>query len=170
VQNRLTCVLIRAIKFLSIIANLGEGGAIMDRKDLVLAVLSTGKCNLFTPVQVQKLFFLIDRNIAKQINGVPFFNFEPYNYGPFDKDVYIILEELAEAGNVEMVQQGSWISYKSSTKGQSEGERIFSSIPQKEREYITKVSDIVRKLSFSQLVAAIYKSYPEMKENSVFQS
>ena len=141
----------------------------MDRKEIILAGLSTGNCDLFTPVQVQKLFFLIDRNIAEKINGVPFFDFEPYNYGPFDKDVYTTLEELAVEGRVEMVPQGSWTSYKLSDQGQKDGEKILGSLSLKEQEYIRNVSQLIRKLSFSQLVSAIYKAYPEMKINSAFQ-
>jgi hypothetical protein len=35
--------------------------------------------------------------------------------------------------------------------------------------YIRQASEFVRSLSFTQLVSAIYKAYPEMRENSVFQ-
>jgi hypothetical protein len=46
-----------------------ERGIKMIRADLVLAVMSAGRRALHTPVQVQKLFFLIDRNIADQVGG-----------------------------------------------------------------------------------------------------
>lgn len=143
----------------------------MDRKGIVLAGLSTGNCGLFTPVQVQKLFFLIDKNLSGRINnGQTFFNFEPYNYGPFDKNVYVTLEDLAGDGYVETVTQESWTSYRLTQKGQEEGERILSGLSPEEKGYIKEVSDFVRRLSFSQLVSAIYKAYPEMKVNSAFQS
>ena len=143
--------------------------AIMDRREIVLAGLSTGNCDLYSPVQIQKLFFLIDKNIADKINNKPFFNFEPYNYGPFDKDVYTTLGELAKEGLVEIIPQGSWDSYKLSNEGQKVGAEIISSLSQPQQEYIKAVSEFVRKLSFSELVSAIYKEYPDMKTNSVFQ-
>ncbi|MCX5809505.1 MAG: hypothetical protein NTX36_09070 [Proteobacteria bacterium] len=142
----------------------------MDRKQIILASMSTGNCDLYSPVQVQKLFFLIDKNITGAINnGSPFFNFEPYNYGPFDKTVYTTLEELAEEGFIEMVSQETWTSYKLSNKGQKAGEEILNSIASPVQEYIKNVSQFVRKLSFSELIRSIYKAYPEMKVNSAFQ-
>ncbi|MGV8059390.1 MAG: hypothetical protein AB2L12_15415 [Smithellaceae bacterium] len=144
--------------------------AIMDRKEIVLAGLSAGNCDLYSPVQVQKLFFLIDRNIAEKINGQAFFDFQPYNYGPFDKDVYTVLEVLSNEGYVQKVGQGAWTSFKLSQEGQKVGSAILDTLPTPEQEYIKAVSQFVRKLSFSELVSAIYKAYPEMKANSVFQN
>ena len=37
---------------------------------------------------VQKLLFLLDREAAEIVGG-PHFRFVPYNYGPFDKGVYV---------------------------------------------------------------------------------
>jgi hypothetical protein len=167
-KNALTILWAYVIEFTNFMPNF-EGEAIMDRREIVLAGLSVGNCDLFTPVQVQKLFFLIDKNIAEKINGQTFFNFEPYNYGPFDKKVYTTLEELATEGHVEMIPQGSWTSYRLSDKGKKEGARILGSLSPKEQEYVSNVSQLVRKLSFSQLVSAIYKAYPEMQVNSAFQ-
>ncbi len=141
----------------------------MDRKQIVLAAMSTGNCDLYTPVQVQKLFFLIDRNVAEKLQGHAFFNFEPYNYGPFDREVYTTLNELTWDGYVETVPQGTWTSYKLTDKGQDIGAKILDSIPENLRNYIRNVSQFVRKLSFSELVRAIYKKYPEMRVNSAFQ-
>lgn len=70
----------------------------MDREDLVLACLAPAKGALHSPVQVQKMFFLIDRNISEDIEG-PLFDFHPYDYGPFDKAVYETLEKLAQNKN-----------------------------------------------------------------------
>ena len=52
----------------------------MDRRDYVLATLSAGgEHTSFSPAQVQKLFFLIDREIPQWVGG-PHFRFEPYDY------------------------------------------------------------------------------------------
>ena len=71
----------------------------MDKKEVLLLGLSGG--HRFSPVQVQKLFFLIDKNAGVQIGG-PFFNFVPYAYGPFDKTVYTELKLLADSGLIEI--------------------------------------------------------------------
>ena len=62
----------------------------MERQDFILATLCSNPEHKYSPVQLQKLFFLIDRLLSKKI-GKEFFHFEPYHYGPFDQAVY---EEL----------------------------------------------------------------------------
>jgi hypothetical protein len=74
------------------------------RQNLMLAALSGGgERATYTPVQVQKLFFLIDREAAVYLSG-PHFNFKPYDYGPFDKAVYDELQYLTKIGLADIVQ------------------------------------------------------------------
>lgn len=140
----------------------------IDRKALVLAGLAAGGECTYTPVQVQKLFFLIDRNAAHLLGG-PCFNFEPYNYGPFDADVYRTLEGLQADGLVEIAKDGTMNTYRPTEQGKQEGEKALGLYDPKLSEYIKHISEFVRSLSFNQLVSAIYKAYPDMKQNSVFQ-
>jgi len=68
------------------------------------------------------------------------------------------------------INKDGWVKmYRLTVNGQIEGERLLKTLPQKAQDYIKEVSDFVRRLSFSQLVGAIYKAYPEMRANSVFQ-
>ena len=76
------------------------------RQKYVLAALATDSGAKFAPVQVQKLFFLIDENLSKVI-GKSRFTFEPYDYGPFDKAVYHELEVLQSKGLVNIEQIGA---------------------------------------------------------------
>lgn len=142
----------------------------MDKKSLVLAVLSPARGGSFSPVQVQKLFFLIDRNISSRVDG-PHFNFEPYDYGPFDKTVYETLDLLSLTGQVETIEQPgrSWKSYRLTPDGQNTGEEILNSLSVDVRDYLIRLAEFVRSLSFADLVSAIYKAYPDMKANSVFR-
>jgi hypothetical protein len=138
----------------------------MKRSDLMLAALSVADGGLYTPVQVQKLFFLMDREIPALING-PLFQFEPY--GPFDAAVYRELDKLHHCDMVQIIPQGTWSSYRLTKQGQDRGEECIKRLDPKAVAYIRSVSEFVRKLSFTELVSAIYKAYPEMRENSVFQ-
>src|SRR3954453_2570368 len=90
-----------------------------SKADIVLAALSPAGGVPHTPVQVQKLLFLVDRNLAPLIGG-PKFNFEPYHYGPFDQKVYSTLEELSRQGLVEVTQSshGNWREYRLTPRGQ----------------------------------------------------
>lgn len=139
----------------------------MNRKEIVLVAMTPARGAAHTPVQIQKLLFLIDRNIAQFVDG-PHFHFEAYSYGPFDKEVYRTLEELEEDGLVVIDGSGHYRTYCLTVAGQTKGEELFGQLDDNIQTYITKLSNFVRRLRFSELVRAIYKAYPEMKANSVF--
>lgn len=138
-----------------------------QRQYFMLATMAAAREPL-TPVQVQKLFFLIDRNISRAIGG-PQFAFRPYNYGPFDRAVYDELEVLSTTGHVELNHNVNWRTYRLSAHGQREGEAYYAKLEQPVQAYIANAAKFVLSLSFTELVAAIYRAYPDMKANSVFQ-
>jgi uncharacterized protein len=142
----------------------------MERSSLVLGVMSVAHGEEFSPVQVQKLFFLVDKNISKYVGG-PHFSFEPYDYGPFDKAVYQVLDELQTKGFIESceVTGHRWCNYRLTVTGQELGQAMFSELPENVKTYLMDLVKLVRSLSFAELVSAIYKVYPEMKVNSVFR-
>ena len=140
----------------------------MNRDEIVLVALAASNGALHSPVQVQKWLFLIDKKLGIHVDG-PHFNFQPYNYGPFDKAIYETLEKLAQENLVEIVKVRAWKEYALTDKGKEKGLMLLTSLPQRVNKYIYDLSAFVRKLSFTQLVSAIYKAYPEMRQNSVFQ-
>lgn len=141
----------------------------MTQKEIILASMATSDGAIHTPVQIQKLLFLIDKRLVDELGG-PFFNFIAYDYGPFDKEIYRILESLAIEDLVEIIEDEEirWKRYRLTFKGQRQGEIILNSLDDDAADYIRKLSKFVRKLSFPQLVSTIYNEYPEMRENSVF--
>ena len=141
----------------------------MDRESLVLAALAPANGASHTPVQLQKLLFLIDRSVNDKVGG-PHFDFEPYDYGPFDKDVYSTIEQLALKGLVKTEDSGrGWKKFALTSEGQNLAESQLETLDANTRDYFGKLSRFVLSLSFTQLVSAIYKSFPEMKVNSVFK-
>lgn len=141
----------------------------MKRKKLVLAAMSPAGTGSFSPVQVQKLFFLLDRNIGEQIGG-PHFSFLPYDYGPFDSAVYHELEDLEDDGLVEVIEQNRFgrRTYRLTDQGLKDGQSALSELEEPIRDYTFSLVGWVRSLTFQQLVSAIYSRYPEMRQNSVF--
>ncbi len=139
------------------------------RQKVVLAALAADPGAKFAPVQVQKMFFLMDENIAKEF-GRKHFNFEPYDYGPFDKSVYDELESLSRLGlvAVENPESRAQRRYALSIEGQDLGAEALGSFSEKASEYVAQLSKWVRSLSFAELVGAVYRAYPRMKENSIF--
>jgi uncharacterized protein len=141
----------------------------MTRSELVtLALGSAGGQTPFTPVQVQKLFFLIDREIGPQIGG-PHFAFAPYDYGPFDGNVYRELEALCRQGLVHIEPAGSLKYYSLTGAGLAAANAISRNEDFRTRDYIQRAAVWVRSLGFADLVSAIYRKYPDMQVNSVFQ-
>ena len=69
----------------------------MTRRDLVLALLAAAEGRPYTPVQIQKAVFVICDLIPDLIDDGPTFNFQPYDYGPFDLDVYSELGQLKQS-------------------------------------------------------------------------
>jgi len=140
------------------------------RQKVVLAALAADRSSSFAPVQVQKLFFLLDQNIASDFGGKQF-SFEPYDYGPFDRAVYSELEALAQKGLVviEAAPGAGKRKFSLTAAGYEAGQHAFSQLNSRAQDYLLRVSAWVRSLSFAELVGSIYKQYPEMKANSVFR-
>ena len=141
----------------------------MNRSDFVLATVAlqgAGIC--LSPVQVQKLFFILDREIPDSIGG-PLFNFEPYDYGPFDSAVYSEIERLDMAGLAKVEQAYPYRVYALTDAGLDKGLKVADNFSEETRNYIKAAGSFVRRLTFQQLVSAVYKKYPEMRAKSVFR-
>jgi uncharacterized protein len=124
----------------------------------------------FTPVQVQKLFFLLDKNVAVEVGG-PHFAFEPYHYGPFDVGVYRVLDQLSARG-LAVVGDGEQFqmrTYRLTADGQALGDGALSQMAPPVADYVRRASEFVRNTPFATLVSSIYKAYPEMRARSIFR-
>jgi hypothetical protein len=144
---------------------------IMSRGELVLALLASAGGRAYSPAQLQKTVFLVTRNMPGLITQGPGFDFQPYDYGPFDKDVYNEAVALKQAGAAEISQApwGRWVTYAATQAGIERGLQIMAELPQATREYLQSVSSWALAQNFQSLVKAIYDAYPEMRENSIFK-
>lgn len=142
----------------------------MNRRELILAALAAGGENTsYSPVHVQKLLFLVDRKAVHLIGGARF-NFVPYDYGPFDGTVYDELDALAEAGLAEVNTAGPYRKYGLTTDGYRQGTEWLGGLTEDGRSLLTKIALWIKPLNFQQIVATIYKHYPEMKVRGVFSA
>lgn len=138
----------------------------MSRCEFILAALAPAKGESHGPAMVQKLAFILGDKLPDGMCDPPF-KFMPYDYGPYDGDVYRVLEELGELGLL-MVCRGHWRSYRLTVKGQKQGSAVLRRLTRNQRRFVREVSAFVRRLTFTQLISAIYKAYPEMAVNAVF--
>jgi hypothetical protein len=143
----------------------------MNRRDLVLAILAAAEGRPYTPVQIQKAVFVICDQLPDLIDEGPGFHFEPYDYGPFDSDVYSVLSRLEDDGYAEIAPSayGNWNTYAASDHGVVQAELLLDNMSTEDEKYIKKISDWVRSLSFKRLVKSIYEAYPQMRANSIFR-
>jgi uncharacterized protein len=141
----------------------------LQREDVTLVVLSLAEGGPFTPVQIQKAMFLASDKVPSAFDSR--YDFQPYDYGPFDSGVYSDVEGLERRGLAEINQQPGtrWRTYAATERGIREGGRLAEQLTREQRTVLEKIVKVVRSLSFNDLVSAIYRAYPRMRERSVFQ-
>jgi uncharacterized protein len=142
----------------------------MERRDWTLLVLDKAGPTGLSPIQLQKTLFLVGKNLGDEV-GADYYEFVPYNYGPFDARVYQDAEYLMVHGFAQMVQMSGrrWSYYTITSLGHGVAyHMIEAELSERADQYLTKVVAWVQSLSFSQLLTAIYKAYPEYKAKSVF--
>lgn len=140
----------------------------MTRQDLLLRILLAADGEPVTPAQLQKVAFLLGKHFANELSD-DYYDFIAYDFGPFCADIYRDAEKLEREGfaTITINQQGGWRQYAATFKGLRS---VSDDIPDPVVGYITKAMKWARSLSFQQLVRAIYASFPEYRQNSVFQS
>ena len=139
----------------------------MTRDDIVLAgMAAAGPGTKFDAVQLQKLFFLIDREIPELIGG-PHFAFRAHHYGPFDGAVYDVLDGLLESGDASVDTSFQYPRYTLTASGAQRGVRLLEEMHDDASGYMKEASDWIVVTPFQPLLAAIYRQYPDMARNSV---
>ncbi len=125
-----------------------------------------------SPVQLQKSLFLIGENLkpADTDYSQGYYAFEPYDYGPFDSDVYADAEALAATGLATITPHParSFFQYAATPEGVARASELEKSIPPVARQYVHDVVAWARDRSFSEIVRAIYQKYPKQRARSVF--
>jgi len=144
----------------------GAGGA-LRAEDWTLLVLAEAHGGVLSPVQLQKSLFLLGENLD---TGEGFYRFVAYDYGPFCKSVYTDAEDLAREGLVGIGNM-PWghRSFWATPEGLRAAEVLRARLSAEARDYMARVVEWVRKVSFKDLVMAIYEAYPSMRANSVFR-
>jgi len=136
-----------------------------------MVLASAPDCRL-QPVQLQKTVFLLDRLGLPQADNQLTYNFEPYHYGPFDRQVYADLNSATDDGLVERIQSDAYPGHDFllTPSGIERAEAALNSLPTEQREMLREVVRWVTSMSFRELLGAIYKRFPQFRENSIFYS
>lgn len=149
---------------------MGFNEGLMERSHWALLVLNEARPSGLSPLQLQKSLFLIGKKLPGEV-GDSYYEFIPYNYGPFDARVYSDAQSLVNSNLVQRIQVSgkNWSYYTITPPGHDLAEHLKENeISQRASVYVTQVVKWVQSLSFAQLLSAIYKAYPEYKAKSVF--
>lgn len=147
-----------------------KGGGIMNRDKWILMTLNYAENGSLSPIQLQKSLFLLSQKYPNEV-GSTFYEFKPYDYGPFNKKIYSDCAALAQKGFLiiqKLVGRG-WSGYSITPRGIEEAKKLKKEVSKDATKYLNQIVRWAQSLTFSQLLTAIYRAFPEFKENSVFQ-
>jgi len=138
----------------------------MNRKKWLLQCLHRAGEKGLSPVQLQKVMFLLAQNLPNTV-GAEFYSFIPYNYGPFCVDIYADAEQLQKEGLVEIRREDRrWPQYYCTPEGHIDAEA--QDAPADGVRYLSQLVEWAQARSFQEIVRSIYEYYPDFKANSVF--
>jgi hypothetical protein len=143
----------------------------MERADWTLLTVAAARPYSLDPVQLQKCLFLLGKNCPAVLTA-PFYNFQPYNFGPFDVAVYQDAERLEAQGRISIFrpQWRKWGEYSIAPAGMQRVERLRrEELDTRIWDYLKRLVEWARSLSFESLVRTVYHHYPEFRANSVFR-
>jgi hypothetical protein len=136
----------------------------------MLLTLAAAEGAELTPVQLQKVLFLLGERQRDKV-GTGFYGFHPYNFGPFSADVYFDAEQLEREG-LAMIDRGSpgrsWSLYAATPAGLARAREVAQQAPADLPDYIGRLVQWARSLTFRELVSAVYAAYPGQRANSIF--
>ena len=137
-----------------------------DRTDVLLKIITAAEGDPITPVQLQKIAFLVGQECAEFVPE-SYYNFVPYDYGPFCIDIYRDAELLEARGlvSIDLNRAGGWKEYRATFRSSG---AVTNSIPDIVVGYIETAVKWAIGLTFRELVSSIYHHYPQYRENSIF--
>ncbi len=144
----------------------------MTPKDWTLLVIAQAGARPLQPVQLQKVLFLLGRNLSpSSLLTKQFYTFRPYDYGPFSAKVYEDAEGLETEGLISISRppESSFNLYRATEAGIARATELKRDLPPQATTYLESAVRFAQDHSFNELVRAIYEAYPDMKANGVFQ-
>jgi hypothetical protein len=138
----------------------------LKRED-ILILLAAGAIGPYPldPVRLMKGAFLVVQRGRPAWHDL--FSFEAYDYGPFDRSVYVARDDLILSGLLG-VTSGRHDSYELTEEGKRAADELNEGLGP-DAKWIRRVGAYVTGRSFSQLLSEIYTAYPQYRDRSIFQ-
>lgn len=136
------------------------------RSDILLAIIAAAGDKGLNRVQLQKVAFLVSDEFGGRLPD-DFYAFGKHKFGPYSDDIRADTEMLLYWGCIRAEQgvEQQRGRYSIVDRCDSDTVNIASDI----RQYIKETVDWVIDMSFGEVVRAVYRLYPEYRDNSVFR-
>jgi hypothetical protein len=142
----------------------------MTRDDVTLAVLACAE-EPMTSTQLQKAVFLVLKYYPNIIDEhLPKYNFVPGDYGPTDHDVTADVEGVLQDSvyALSFLWTDNFKYYMATIPGWRRARRILATIDKTTADHILMISKMFLEMRFTEIVALMNQSFPEMCVNMVF--
>lgn len=143
----------------------------MKKEDWIVLTLDASGGKPYSPVQLQKALFLLkNEEPGKEVRG-EYYNFSPYNYGPFDAAIYSDARTLSDQGliSIETRPDQRWPNYLITAAGKERAAELKKEASARAVAYLQVLAEWIHEISFQQLLKAVYSKYPAYAKNSVFK-
>ncbi len=138
----------------------------VSRSDILLAIIAAANGKELSRVQLQKVAFLVSEEFKSRLPG-DFYVFDKEKFGPFCIDIY---------NDTEMLHYWGWIRVTAGAQPRNDSYSIATSVDIDSfqldddiKAYIKETVAWVVDMSFGEIVRAVYRLFPEYRDNSIFK-
>ena len=118
------------------------------------------------PLRLMKTLFVFSRQL--NLDTPEFYQFKPYSYGPFAREIYPDLEQLEFDGLIEAVPNPgrTWPRYRATAAG-AESVAGLDASGEWMGDHLLDVRDWATSISFRDLLRSVYQQWPDYATNSI---
>lgn len=136
----------------------------VDRDDLLLLIAKGAEDGPypFDAIRTMKSAFIVSQRGLPEWRGL--FEFEPYDYGPFDAAVYRSRDSLLSQGFLQ--RSGGYDACVLTGEGRERAGELESQLAEN-ADWLKRIGRWACSRSFAQLLREVYSEYPEFAARSI---
>ena len=136
----------------------------VDREDLLLLIAKGAEDAPypFDAIRAMKSAFIVSQRGLSEWCGL--FDFQPYDYGPFDAAVYQSRDSLLSQGLLE--RSGGYDACVLTAEGQDRVRELEAQLGEN-ADWLKRIGQWASSRSFAQLLREVYSEYPEFAAKSI---
>ncbi|HET9154787.1 MAG TPA: hypothetical protein VFN85_11805 [Solirubrobacterales bacterium] len=136
----------------------------VDRDDLLLLIAKGAEEGPypFDAIRTMKSAFIVSRRGLSEWHGL--FDFQPYDYGPFDPSVYRSRDSLLGRGFLQ--RSGGYDACVVTDEGNERVEQLEALLGEN-ADWLKRIGRWACSRSFAQLLREVYSEYPEFAARSI---